>query len=105
MDELEQMVDLVLTRNLIDAVTQSGHDVLNQCHVSLLRFLTGNLLMITCYSEDFMPLELYTALPEIARYVHREHGKTHICLRHYQKQLITRWDSDNLLRSFEEYTN
>lgn len=97
MDEAEQALDARLTRNLVDGVAQPGWHVLEECSISLLRFPTRNALLITCYSEESMPPELYAKLPEIAKFLHREHGRTHICLRHYQKQLITRWDSECLL--------
>ncbi len=96
MDEMEQMLDASLTRNLIDSVTQPGCDVLNDCAVSLLLFPTRNAVLITCYHEDFIPPALYAKLLEIAKFVHQKYGRTHICLRHHQKQLVTRWDSEKL---------
>ncbi len=97
--EKELIVDLILTRNLIDCVAKPGWDVLDSCSVSLLRFPIRNALLITCYSDEFIPPELHSRIIEIAKFVHHHHGRTHICLRHHQKEMIMRWDSELLLRS------
>ncbi|MBW4518257.1 MAG: hypothetical protein KME16_00800 [Scytolyngbya sp. HA4215-MV1] len=99
MDEKELMLDLILTRNLIDSVAEPDWDVLDRCSVSLLRFPSGNALLVTCHEVDGVPIELYKRLVEMAKLTHHQHGKTLICLRCKQQDWVMRWDSECLLRS------
>jgi hypothetical protein len=101
MDEKDLMLDLILTRNLIDSVAEPDGDVLDQCSVTLLRFSCGNAILVTCHTKDHVPLELYTRLAEMASLAHLQHGKTLICLQHYQQSWVMRWDSEQLLRTHQ----
>lgn len=104
MDELlndkEFTLDLVLTRNLIDCVSYAIQDVIDSCRVSLLRFPSGNALLITWCSDDPISPRLFRRLVEIARFVQQEHGRTQIYLRHYRKQTILSWKSTDLVNHF-----
>ncbi len=92
----EFLLDLNLTRHLVDCVAKPIQDVLDLCGVTLLPYPTGNALLITWYGDDHISPQLMTRLPMIAAVVHQQHGRTQIYLRHYQKELLLRWDSHTL---------
>ncbi len=92
----EFLMDLNLTRHLVDCVAKPIQDVLDFCGLTLLRHANGNVLLMTWYSDDHISPQLLARLPIIATVVHHQHGRTQIYLRHHQKDLIMRWDSQTL---------
>lgn len=94
----EFMLDLTLTRNLIDSVATPGQDALDLCSISLLRFSTGNAILITWRIQARIHLNFYLQLIKLAKAVQTQHGSTQIYLRHCREDGVMHWSSEELIK-------
>jgi len=96
--EKELMLDLMVTRQLLDGLSSSLQDGLDLCGISLLCFPSGNGLLITWRGDDAIPSRVYKQMAELAKVVHDQFGRTQIYLRHHQREMVMTWSSETLKR-------
>lgn len=101
----ELALEQKITEEFINSLDPLIQQALDCCSVSLVRFFTGNALLITWRNDDHISPILCKGLVEIAQAVQEQYGDTVICLRHYRKNMTMRWNSKQLVKHFKRSSN
>jgi hypothetical protein len=94
--------DRLIFQRFIDDLEPSIQVVLQDCSVSFLKLLDSNVLLITWCRDDCISSVICKGMLKIAQAIQRHSGNTHICLRHYQKNITMRWSSAKLIENSEK---
>lgn len=90
-----------MTQTIFKHLSDLTRSRLEFCCVSFLQLQSGNALLITNLFTDVDRLLHYPHMVELAWVIQQTYGNTFICMYSPQKQLLLRWESQQLSQGFQ----